>query len=213
MKKINLKITSKKILLSLIIIIFLSSVIITSKIAINTNFEKINRIKNLDSKRIATINTNYGNITVELFNDLVPITTNHFEKLVKEGFYNGTIFHRIKNNTIVFAGEYDYDRNRLEYNYDKIDPEINNEIKHTRGIISFVLSSINPPKIANQFLICVSDLIELDGQNPAFGRVIDGMEVIDNIASLSHHNDYGDGSGQPLWAIVIKNISIKNIEK
>ena len=123
-------------------------------------------------------------ITLELYPEIAPITVENFVSLVKEGFYNGLIFHRVIAGYMIQGGD------PLGSGFGGSDKTIKGEFKlngvennlsHERGVISMARSQM-PNSASSQFFICHADATFLDGQYAAFGRVIDGMETVDDIA-------------------------------
>ena len=138
------------------------------------------------------LETNFGNIVIELYPDAAPVTVNNFLTYVYDGFYNGIIFHRSINNFMIQAGAY-YIRGFYIYQkpptYGPIINESNNGLSNVRGTVSTALS--NSADSANsQFFINQVDNTYLDYPNVngyghcVFGNVIDGMDAVDSIANL-----------------------------
>ena len=131
-------------------------------------------------------------IKIELYPDKAPLTVANFEKLVKEGFYNGLIFHRVIAGFMIQGG--DPLGNGMGGSEENIKGEfaangVQNDLKHTRGVISMARSA-NPNSASSQFFIMHADAPHLDGQYAAFGKVVEGIEVVDEIASVS--TDWSD---------------------
>ncbi len=125
----------------------------------------------------------YGTIIVELDAKAAPITVANFIELVKSGFYNGLTFHRVVENFMIQGG--DPDGNGRGSSENKIKGEFaengwNNPISHERGVISMARWN-NVNSASCQFFICNADATSLDGKYAAFGRVVEGMEVVDLI--------------------------------
>lgn len=123
-------------------------------------------------------------IKLELYPDAAPVTVANFEKLVSEGFYDGLIFHRVIENFMIQGG--DPDGTGMGGSENKIKGEfrsngVNNPIKHERGVISMA-RSMNPDSASSQFFIVHKTSPHLDGQYAAFGKVVEGMDVVDEIA-------------------------------
>jgi peptidyl-prolyl cis-trans isomerase B (cyclophilin B) len=123
-------------------------------------------------------------IFIELYPDAAPITVANFEKLVSEGFYNGLIFHRVIKDFMIQGGDPEgtgmggsKERIKGEFRANGVD----NPIKHERGVISMARSSM-PNSASSQFFIVHKDAPHLDGQYAAFGKVVEGMDVVDEIA-------------------------------
>lgn len=126
-----------------------------------------------------------GVVKIELDPKAAPITAVNFEKLVKEGFYDGLTFHRIIPGFMVQGG--DPLGTGMGGSSETIRGEfaangVNNPISHKRGVISMARSSY-PNSASSQFFIMHDDGEFLDGNYAAFGRVVDGMDVIDRIAA------------------------------
>ena len=125
-----------------------------------------------------------GIIKIELLPEYAPITCANFEKLVGEGFYNGLIFHRVIGGFMIQGG--DPTGTGMGGSDEKIKGEfamngIKNSLSHERGVISMARSA-HPDSASSQFFICHDDAKFLDGQYAAFGRVVEGLEVVDRIA-------------------------------
>ena len=148
---------------------------------------------------------NGGKIELELYPEAAPITVKNFEKLVGEGFYDGLIFHRVIKGFMIQGG--DPLGNGMGGAKEQIKGEFranghNNPIKHERGVISMA-RAFDPNSASSQFFIMHEDAPHLDGQYAAFGRVVSGMETVDEIASIP--TDYND---RPKIAIRIKKVTI-----
>ena len=129
---------------------------------------------------------NGGIIRVELCPEAAPITVKNFESLVSEGFYDGLIFHRVIKGFMIQGG--DPLGNGMGGAKENIKGEfrangVNNTLKHTRGVISMA-RAFDPNSASSQFFIMHADAPHLDGQYAAFGKVVEGIEVVDEIASI-----------------------------
>lgn len=127
-----------------------------------------------------------GIIKVELLPEYAPKTCANFEKLVGEGFYDGLIFHRVIAGFMIQGG--DPTGTGMGGSEENIVGEfkvngINNTLSHERGVISMARSQ-NFNSASSQFFICHADAAFLDGQYAAFGRVVEGMDVVDRIAGV-----------------------------
>ena len=123
-------------------------------------------------------------IKLELYPDKAPITCANFEKLVREGFYDGLIFHRVISGFMMQGG--DPEGTGMGGAKEKIKGEfamngVPNDLKHTRGVISMA-RSMNPNSASSQFFIMHKDAPHLDGQYAAFGKVVEGIEAVDETA-------------------------------
>ncbi|MHB1483274.1 MAG: peptidylprolyl isomerase [Saccharofermentanales bacterium] len=125
-------------------------------------------------------------IKIELYPEHAPVTVENFESLVKKGFYDGLTFHRVIKGFMIQGGCPDGNgtggpgHNILgEFKMNGVE----NPIKHTRGVISMA-RSMSPNSAGSQFFIMHQDSQHLDGQYAAFGKVIEGMDVVDEIANV-----------------------------
>lgn len=134
---------------------------------------------------------------LELYPDTAPITVANFEKLVREGFYDGLTFHRVIPGFMIQGG--DPEGTGMGGSKDKIKGEfasngVKNDLKHTRGVISMARSMMKD-SASSQFFIMHKDAPHLDGEYAAFGKVIEGIEVVDEIAAVP--TDYSDKPTAP----------------
>lgn len=148
---------------------------------------------------------NGGKIELELYPEHAPITVKNFETLAKTGFYNGLTFHRVIPGFMIQGG--DPLGNGMGGSENKIKGEFRanghpNPIKHERGVISMA-RAYDPNSASSQFFIMHKDAPHLDGQYAAFGKVLSGIEVVDEIASIP--TDYSD---RPKIAVRIKTVTI-----
>ena len=149
---------------------------------------------------------NYGTITVELYPDAAPISVNNFMHLVNKGFYNGLIFHRVIKDFMIQGGCPDgtgmggpgYSI-KGEFKANGVE----NNIKHERGVLSMARAA-NPNSAGSQFFIMHQNSPHLDGQYAAFGKVIEGMDIVDKIASVQ--TNYMD---KPLESQIINKMVLE----
>ncbi len=144
-------------------------------------------------------------IKIELYPDAAPITVANFEKLVSQGFYDGLRFHRVIKGFMIQGG--DPMGNGMGGAKEKIKGEfaangVNNPIKHTRGVVSMARAMM-PNSASSQFFIMHQDAPHLDGQYAAFGKVVEGMDVVDEIAETKT-----DRNDMPLEPQVMKKVTI-----
>lgn len=139
---------------------------------------------------MVTLTTPHGDIVIELNPEAAPKTVANFKKLVAEGFYNGTTFHRVIPGFMIQGGDPNSKgEDRASHGTGGPGYTIPAEIglKHTRGAVSCARlgDEVNPQKASSgsQFFICVADTPFLDGQYTVFGKVVSGMEVADKIVS------------------------------
>lgn len=142
-------------------------------------------------------------IEIELCPEAAPETVKNFEKLVSEGFYDGLTFHRVIPGFMIQGG--DPLGNGMGGSDKNIKGEFlanghNNPIKHERGVISMA-RAFNPNSASSQFFIMHANAPHLDGQYAAFGKVVSGIEAVDEIASIP--TDYND---RPKIAVRMKKV-------
>ncbi len=131
-------------------------------------------------------------IEIELYPEIAPITCENFEKLVKTGFYDGLIFHRVIRGFMIQGGCPDgtgMGGPGYQIKGEFAMNGVKNDLKHTRGVISMARSMM-PDSAGSQFFIMHEDAPHLDGQYAAFGKVVSGMDVVDEIAETQ--TDYSD---------------------
>lgn len=143
-------------------------------------------------------------IKAELYPDVAPNTVNNFLSLVNKGFYDGLIFHRVIEGFMIQGGcpdgngmggpgytiKGEFTRNRFK-----------NDLRHTKGVLSMARTMI-PDSAGSQFFIMHKDSPHLDGDYAAFGKVIEGMDVVDRIAEVD--TDYND---RPIVPQVMKKVT------
>lgn len=151
--------------------------------------------------KIAEFKTNMGDFKIELWNDKAPITVGNFKKLVDEGFYNGLIFHRVIPDFMIQTGcPQGTGYGGPGYT---IKDEIKKDLHHEKGVLSMANTG-RPNTGGSQFFITVKETPWLDGKHTIFGKVIDGMEVVEKISNAqTGRND------KPIKEIKINNITIK----
>lgn len=158
---------------------------------------------------VAVLETSKGVIAVELYNDKMPITCSNFIKLVKEGFYDGMIFHRVMDNFMIQAGKSLLNGTSRTSKYGNIEFE-KSDVSHVDGAISMASTGAGVGGSA-EFFICDGAQPFLDGNYAAFGKTIYGISVVRDIADEPHDSSYGSvGGGKPLDDIIIYRIIIVN---
>ena len=167
-----------------------------------------------DQMSLVTISTSAGDIHLELDADNAPITVANFLKLAEDGYYSDTIFHRIIDGFMVQGGGLDENMTPKPTNTDPIQNEANNGLKNDRGSIAMA-RTMDPHSATGQFFINHKDNDFLNhtaetsqGWGYAvFGSVIDGMDVVDQIA-LSTTSTVGGYADAPLEPTVINSVSV-----
>ena len=155
---------------------------------------------------------NFGQIKIELDYDNAPISATNFAYLASTGFYNGVIFHRVIKNFMIQGGDPTGTgtsgpgyciKGEFKAN------GVNNTLSHHRGVVSMARAN-DYNSGGSQFFICDKDDLFLDGQYAAFGKVVDGLDVVDKIASSKT-----DSNDRPLSNVVIEKVEVinENIKK
>lgn len=142
---------------------------------------------------IVTIQMKDGGVMkAELYPDIAPVTVQNFVDLASQGFYNGLIFHRVISGFMIQGGDPDGIGTGGPGYCIKGEFAANgfkNDLKHTRGVLSMARAS-DPDSAGSQFFIMHEDAPFLDGQYAAFGKLIEGIEEVDKIASVkTNYND------------------------
>lgn len=146
-----------------------------------------------------------GKIVLELYPETAPITVNNFIDLVKDGFYDGLIFHRVIEDFMIQGGDpegtgYGGSERKIygEFSANGFD----NPLSHDRGVISMARSD-DYDSASSQFFICHADCPDLDGLYATFGRVVSGMDVVDAIASVSTNS-----KNKPYEDVRMKSVTV-----
>ena len=161
---------------------------------------------NLERSHVMIKMADGGEIVVELIPEYAPATVENFLSLVKEGFYDGLIFHRVIEGFMIQGG--DPEGTGMGGSNKNIKGEFasngfkQNKLKHLRGVISMARAQ-HPDSASSQFFIMHQDAPHLDGDYAAFGKVISGMEVVDKIAAVET-----DENDKPLEDVVIESIRV-----
>tara|TARA_Y100000310_G_scaffold340569_2_gene436864 strand:+ start:1667 stop:2215 length:549 start_codon:yes stop_codon:yes gene_type:complete len=155
---------------------------------------------NSENKKVE-IETNKGKFVIELYSAQMPITAGNFEKLVKDGFYDGIVFHRIIDGFMIQGGDPD-GTGAGGPGYEIKDEFTNSELDYNlRGTLS--MANAGPNTGGSQFFINVVDNSFLNGKHPVFGKVVGGMDVIDSISNVET-----DGSDRPVEEVKIINARV-----
>ncbi|PID63480.1 MAG: cyclophilin [Gammaproteobacteria bacterium] len=157
--------------------------------------------------------TNRGDITIELNDEKAPISVKNFLEYVNSGFYNDTIFHRVIANFMIQGGGFTADMNQKE-TYDSIKNEANNGLKNDRGTIAMARTMV-PHSATSQFFINLVDNDFLNFKSESsqgwgyavFGKVTDGMDVVDEIGGLATGTANGMGD-VPKNTVVIEKVVV-----
>jgi peptidyl-prolyl cis-trans isomerase B (cyclophilin B) len=191
--------------LSIVLAVLLSSALFAAE-------EKKEENKPMNTNEVAVIKTSEGEMVVQFWNDAAPNTIENFKKLARQGFYDGTIFHRIVKGFMIQGGDPNSKDTAKESSYGeggpgyKIKAEFNDH-SHQRGVISMARSS-DPDSAGSQFFICLAPVPRLDHQYTTFGKLIKGENVLENIGDTPvTKNSMGENS-KPTKRVVIESIKI-----
>ena len=148
---------------------------------------------------------------IELYPKYAPITVENFLSLVKEGFYDGLTFHRVIDGFMAQGG--DPDGNGTGGSGKSIKGEfsgngVNNTLSHTKGVISMARSG-KPNSASSQFFICYGNCSFLDGQYAAFGKVVSGMETVEDFLTADRKMGMDGALSCPVTPIVMKTVSVE----
>lgn len=155
---------------------------------------------------IVTFTMENGDVMkAELYPDVAPNTVNNFISLVKKGFYDGLIFHRVIAGFMIQGGDPEGSgiggpgySIKGEFNYNGVE----NNLKHSRGVLSMARAQ-HPDSAGSQFFIMHAEAPHLDGQYAAFGKLVEGEDVLDSIASIDT-----DWSDRPRTPQVMKTVTV-----
>lgn len=167
------------------------------------NFDKQTSVEGI----VAIINTNHGEIKLELFSSDAPNTVANFVKLAKEDFYNGTKFHRVIKGFMIQGGDPLTKDNSLMDRWGtggpgyKFDDEIHANNKNIIGTIS--MANAGPNTNGSQFFINTADNNSLDTKHTVFGKVIEGMEVVTKIENVQT-----GAQDRPVESVIVESITI-----
>lgn len=169
---------------------------------------KLENDSEVTESTFAIINTSKGIIKVELYKNLAPITCKNFIKLANEGFYDGMIFHRIMDDFMIQAGN-TYPNGTIKNSpYGNIEFESSDNLKHEDGSISMASTGWGVGGSA-QFFICDGAQPSLDGGYAVFGKTVEGIGVVRDIADDPQDNSNPAGGGRPITDIIIYSITIE----
>jgi len=170
--------------------------------------------KPMDSKtnEVAVIKTSEGEMVVQFWTDAAPNTIENFKKLAREGFYDGTIFHRIVKGFMIQGGDPNSKDPAKENSYGEGGPSYKikaefNDHSHQRGVISMARSS-DPDSAGSQFFICLAPVPRLDHQYTTFGKLIKGDDVLGKIGDTPVARNSAGEMSKPSKRVMIESIKI-----
>ena len=166
--------------------------------------------KSAGVKPMVVMSTNHGDITIELFSDKAPISTENFLSYVKSDFFAGTIFHRVIPGFMIQGGGFDKDMNQKENN-DPIKNEADNGHKNDRGTLAMARTNV-VDSATSQFFINLKDNDFLNHSSrdfgyAVFGKVVEGMDVVDKIAQ-EKTGDHSMFQNVPTETVIITSVKI-----
>ena len=167
--------------------------------------------ENASNNEVAVIKTSYGDMTIAFWPDVAPKTVENFKKLAREGFYDGTAFHRIIKGFMIQGGcpntrEGETGMPGTGGPGWKVKAEFNAK-PHVRGVISMARSA-HPDSAGSQFFICHGDARFLDRQYTAFGQLTAGDDVLERIANVPTKSGGGGEKSTPIERVAVESVKI-----
>jgi peptidyl-prolyl cis-trans isomerase B (cyclophilin B) len=164
------------------------------------------------SNEVAVIKTSEGEMVVQFWTDAAPNTIENFKKLAREGYYDGTIFHRIVKGFMIQGGDPNSKDPAKENSYGEGGPSYKikaefNDHSHERGVLSMARSS-DPDSAGSQFFICLAPVRRLDHQYTTFGKLIKGADVLEKIGDTPVTRNSSGEMSKPTKRVVVESIKI-----
>jgi len=164
------------------------------------------------SNEVAVIKTSEGEMVVQFWTDAAPNTIENFKKLARQGFYNGTIFHRIIKGFMIQGGDPNSKDPAKEDSYGQGGPDYKikaefNDHPHDPGVISMARSA-DPDSAGSQFFICLAPIHRLDHQYTTFGKLIKGDDVLEKIGNTPVGRNSQGETSKPTKRVMINKIDI-----
>ena len=164
------------------------------------------------SNEVAVIKTSEGDMVVQFWTDAAPNTVDNFKKLARQGFYDGTIFHRIVKGFMIQGGDPNSKDPAKENSYGQGGPGYNikaefNDHPHDPGVISMARSA-DPDSAGSQFFICLAPIHRLDHQYTTFGKLIKGEDVLEKIGNTPVERNAQGEMSKPTKRVMINKIDI-----
>jgi peptidyl-prolyl cis-trans isomerase B (cyclophilin B) len=161
---------------------------------------------------VAIITTNHGQMVVEFWSDVAPATVENFKKLARQGFYDGTAFHRVIRGFMIQGGDPLTKDAANESRWGTGDPGYKikaefNERKHVRGVLSMARAQ-NPDSAGCQFFVCHGDAAFLDRQYTAFGKLCGGDDTLEKIATTPCRAAGERSPSRPIQRVNVESIKI-----
>jgi peptidyl-prolyl cis-trans isomerase B (cyclophilin B) len=164
------------------------------------------------AKEFAVMETSEGTMVIEFWPEVAPNTVENFKKLARQGFYDGTAFHRIIKGFMIQGGDPNTKDPAKESTYGTGGPGYQikaefNDRKHVKGVLSMARSR-DPDSAGSQFFICHGVASNLDGQYTAFGKLIRGEDVLDKIANTPVTRSGGGEPSKPTQRVSVVKVQI-----
>jgi peptidyl-prolyl cis-trans isomerase B (cyclophilin B) len=161
---------------------------------------------------VALLETTAGEMVIEFWPDVAPNTVENFKKLARQGFYDGTTFHRIVKGFMIQGGDPLTKDPQQEHRWGTGDPGYKikaefNHRSHVRGVISMARSQ-HPDSAGSQFFLCLDDAKFLDGKYTAFGQLIKGDEVLGAIGDTPTASSTGGEQSKPTTRVGVNRVRI-----
>jgi peptidyl-prolyl cis-trans isomerase B (cyclophilin B) len=171
-----------------------------------------NKPMETNQKEVAVLKTSDGEMVVEFWPEVAPRTVENFKKLARQGFYDGTAFHRIIRGFMIQGGDPNTKDLSNESSYGMGGPGYQipaefNERPHIRGVLSMARSA-DPNSGGSQFFICLGIAKSLDHQYTAFGKLIKGLDVLDKIGATPVTRGAGGESSKPTTRVTLESVKI-----
>jgi len=192
--------------------IVLAAALLGSAVAFAADQKKEEKTPVQASSEVAVIKTSEGEMVVQFWNDAAPNTIENFKKLARQGFYDGTAFHRIIKGFMIQGGDPLTKDPAKENLYGtggpgyKVKAEFNDH-PHDRGVISMARSA-DPDSAGSQFFICLAPVHRLDHQYTTFGKVIKGDDVLEKIGNTPVERNAQGEMSKPTRRVVIESVKI-----
>ena len=188
------------------------AVVMLSSAVFAADEKKENKTPMNSSNEVAVIKTSEGEMVVQFWTDAAPNTVDNFKKLAQQGFYDGTIFHRIVKGFMIQGGDPNSKDPAKENSYGQGGPGYNikaefNDHSHDRGVISMARGP-DPDSAGSQFFICLGAVHRLDHQYTTFGKLIKGDDVLEKIGDTTVTSNGTGETSKPTKRVVIENIKI-----
>jgi peptidyl-prolyl cis-trans isomerase B (cyclophilin B) len=184
----------------------------TAKLETNAPKPEPKETKPVNTNEVAVIKTAYGEMVIEFWPDVAPNTVENFKKLARQGFYDGTAFHRIVKGFMIQGGDPLTKDASKEAQWGTGDPGYKiraefNERSHQRGVVSMARSA-DPDSAGSQFFICLGDASFLDRKYTAFGKLLKGDEVLSKLGDVETVPSQSGEKSKPVQRQGVESIKI-----